>query len=213
MTRKEKSPYRHDGKVIPLRPAAMIEREAEQAANSPKPVKATIEYWRDVINYIKAAELELLKDRADRQAYLDRVAPLAECHAWLTLFESYWTTPEGNKQSVSAEDAETLVYNAIRIGCLIEQAKFRFLESSVVDGMEQFERGKARAADNKAKAFSITRAELLKHCRTQYRRYQCNQKELASRVSDAISGAIGAERVRQLMREHGISKADYAHAK
>jgi hypothetical protein len=178
--------------------------EAGRSAERP-----SLNFWRDMIKQIAQNELELVQSEQDRDAHRDRTAVLAECLAWLDLFQQrYLHDANGNPIDVTHDDATMLAYNAIRVGFLMGQSSLRApMESLAVEGLAQSERGRERAEVNRKRAFSITRDQLLAKCREKYRKHQCTQKRLAEYVAADLP--IGRERVRKLMQEYGIKKDDY----
>lgn len=208
MGRKKNSPYKHSGKLVPLRRRQEIESDAANVGKTP-----TLDWFRERIDYLRSAEIILYestkKSEADTANFDLRIAAVRECEVWLDMLE---------RDSSKAQDAigcQYLVFQSLRLGMLISNCTWRLNENYAVDGLEQSARGAKQAGENRKNSFKITRDELLFRCKQMYKRYGGNQRELADHVANdlpLIGGkpAIGGERVRQLMKEYQIRKADYS---
>ncbi len=117
------------------------------------------------------------------------------------------------KESKIPQDAigsQFLAYNAMQLAWKISLCQYRLLETSAVDGMNQYSRAMELAERNADAAFEITPEKLLEAMRKAYRKYPGkNQKELCVHVADALGNEIGGERVRKLLQEYKIRKTDY----
>ncbi len=213
MARKNRGPYEHSGKIIKHRTANQIESEvassAERLQSGLPPITVTLDYYRDAIEWIYAAEVLLFESagEAERQTFEDRTSPLKECRAWIELFEKQCSEP------LSEDDARALAYNAMSVGMKIAQCNFRLLEASAVVGMDAHNRGKVRSEENAKGAFHISREDLLTALKAAHRKYpNKNQKELCEHVATAIGGEIGGEQLRKkfIQKEYKIAKAEYA---
>jgi hypothetical protein len=208
MAKKKKPHYRHTGKLIPVRDKAKIQQElavaTEERNNEVPATKVGLDYFRQLIETMKNAELELCE--GNREAFLTRTMELAECMAWMQLLESHWTNADGTKRDVSPQDAEFIVFHAIRLGGMIERCKLRVLEPFAVEGMLQTYRG-AKLSENK-EGFEISRSELLNDLKQMQRRYpHKNQKELTVEIGKSYG--VSGETIRKHMQSHKIKAVDY----
>lgn len=204
--RKRKHPHRHTGKAIPVRTIEQIAADHVSIGDE----KVSIDFWRDAVLKLQQAELAMVHNRTDAETYKQRTAVLAECMTWLDWFENrVWRDEAGNLQPVSAEDAELLAHNAIRVGLLIGRAEAAIgLEPWAGDGYEHSERARQNLDKHRqAKGPAVGHAELLRLCREFYRLHQCARRKLAEHVATKLP--IGRDRVLQLVKQHGIKKADY----
>lgn len=212
MARKKRGPYEHSGKLITHRTAKQIESEVatsiERLRSGIPPVTVTLDFYRDAIEWIYAAEQVLFESagEAGRQTFDDRTSPLRECRAWIQLIEKQCGEP------LSENDARALAYNAMRIGWLISRCEFRLIEASAVDGMDQYHRGKVLAESKLEQAFSVTRDELLSAMKAAYIKHgKPNQKDLCDYVATALGGEIGGVQLRKkFLQGYKITKAEYA---
>jgi hypothetical protein len=115
-----------------------------------------------------------------------------------------------NQMTFGSEEEQQGTHMLLLAGMALQRQATIWQEHMALQAQQQSDRGRQRAEENSKEAFKITRKELLDRCKKAYRMYQCNQAELREHVSNGLGNAIGAERVKQLMRVHRITKADYA---
>jgi len=211
MTKNRKNPLRHTGKIIPVRTKAdvlnNIQKEVARLENGNPPIPS-LDYYREEIAMLLARELALVKSEDDRQAYNDeRTTILSEASTWLWQIEKYIHDSDGNPIDISSIDATRIALIGVHVGQLIAVARMRFMEPWVYDAWQQSQRGHDLSKNSAERAYKTDRESLLAKCRSYYRRYKCNQKELVEYIAKGLP--IGPERVRQLLKEMEIRKADY----
>jgi hypothetical protein len=199
MARKKRSPYAHSGKLFKLQTVEQIESQAENVGNIP-----TLDWFKETISLLYAAEQVLFEDNpgSDPAIYEQRVAAIRECEAFMKLVE---------KQSKLPQDAigsQFLTYNAMQLAWKISLCRYRLLEQSAVDGMDQYNRAMELAESNTGSGFNPSRADLLAMLREAVKRYPgLNQKELCVRIAN--DKPVGGETIRKLLQSYKIRASEY----
>lgn len=212
MSRKPKHPYRHSGKLVPIRTAEQITAEVKATiAEGNFDAVPTLDRYRHFIALMVQAEIDMAGD--DVKERKRRTAALAEASAWLDLMETWWKDDDGNDTSLSADDAKRLAFNAVRVGIALGKAQWRLMEGCAVDALETSMRAAEQAEKNKGTGVKLDRKTLLAEMKKAAVTYaSANQKRLCEIVAKKVSTpdrTIGGERVRQLLRELKISVSDY----
>jgi hypothetical protein len=212
MSRKPKHPYRHSGKLAPIRTAEHINADVQAAIEGDNFNQVpTLDRYRRFIALMVQAENDMAGD--DMEELKKRTAALAEASAWLDLMETWWKDDAGNDTSLSADDAKRLAFNAVRVGMLLGKAQWRLMEGYAVDALDVAENAARQAEKNKGRGYSPDRKTLLAEMKKAAVAYpSANQKRLCEIVAKKVSTpdrTIGGERLRQLLRDRKISVSDY----
>lgn len=212
MSRKPKHPYRHSGKLLPIRTAEHITAEVQEKIDSADtPSVPTLDCYKRFIELMIQAERDMAGD--DMAELRKRTAVLAEASAWIQLMESWWQDENGQDKAITADDAKRLAFNAIRVGIMLGKSQWRLIEGFAVDALELAENAARQAEQNRGKGIQLDRKTLLMEMKKAANMHRsANQRRLCEIVAGKVSTPdrkIGGERVRQLLKTHEIRASDY----